>query len=270
MSISISSNSAAMWASNNLASTNSSLQRSLTRLATGTKIMSPSEDSGGLAVGLKQRAATNRQEAANTNIGNGTSFLQTQDGALRLTAKIIDRIGELKTLSGDVTKSSSDQDAYNTEFSYLQEQLTSLSKEKFNNVSLFSASALSVQSTEDGETMISLTGIDLFGGGSPTNTADIANAANLGAVSHDTLTGALEDVADHRATNGALQTRMNYASELLTVNKTNLDAAISRIMDVDVAEESTQLARWNTLTQSGTSVLAQANQSPQLALKLLT
>ena len=83
------------------------------------------------------------------------------------------------------------------------------------------------------------------------------------------VTDAIQDVATFRAANGAEQSRLGFASEVLTVNKANLEAANSRIMDVDVAEESTQLARWNVLVQSGTAMLAQANQSSQVALRLI-
>ncbi|MFA5264948.1 MAG: flagellin, partial [Opitutaceae bacterium] len=84
-----------------------------------------------------------------------------------------------------------------------------------------------------------------------------------------TLQTAIENVATLRATNGADQSRAGFQSELLTVNKANLEAANSRIVDVDVAEESTQLARWNVLVQAGTAMLAQANQSAQSVLSLL-
>ena len=76
-------------------------------------------------------------------------------------------------------------------------------------------------------------------------------------------------MATFRAANGAEQSRLGFAGELLTVNKANLEADSSRIVDVDVAQESTQLARWNVLVQAGTAMLAQANQSAQSALKLL-
>ena len=76
-------------------------------------------------------------------------------------------------------------------------------------------------------------------------------------------------IAKARAGNGAAQSVLTFATQVLTVNKTNLEAATSRITDVDVASESTQLARWNILVQSGTAMLAQANQSAQSALKLL-
>jgi flagellin len=98
----------------------------------------------------------------------------------------------------------------------------------------------------------------------------VTAAANLSAItSVTTITTALENVANMRATNGSELSRLGFASELLTINKANLEAATSRITDVDVAEESTQLARWNTMVSAGTSMLSQANQSAQTALKLL-
>ena len=84
-----------------------------------------------------------------------------------------------------------------------------------------------------------------------------------------TITAAIESLATLRAQNGAEQSRLTYALDMLKVNKTNLEAANSRILDVDVAEESTQLARYNILQQSGTAMLAQANQSSQSLLRLL-
>jgi flagellin len=95
------------------------------------------------------------------------------------------------------------------------------------------------------------------------------SVTSLGSVSLSTITTAIENVATFRAQNGAEQSHLGFASELLSVNKANLEAASSRITDVDVAEESTQLARWNILVQSGTAMLSQANQSAQSALRLI-
>ena len=92
---------------------------------------------------------------------------------------------------------------------------------------------------------------------------------SLGDIQLSDITDAIQAVATYRATNGAEQSRLGFAAEVLTVNKANLEAANSRITDVDVASESTQLARWNVLVQSGTAMLAQANQSAQTALRLL-
>lgn len=266
MAVVINTNSAASVASNNLAASNSMLQKSLNRLSSGSKIVSPADDAGGLAVSVKLTAAAKRSAAANTNIGNSMSYLQTQDGALKVAGKVLDRVSELKTLYEDPTKSTTDKANYDTEFSQLKLQLTSLAAEKFNTIDLFDE-ALTTQVSEDGTQTVSLSAKDLSG---DTGVTAVQAAADLGAVTLDNIKTAIEGVATMRATNGAEQSRLGFASEVLTVNKANLEAANSRIVDVDVASESTQLARWNTLVQAGTAMLAQANGSAQTALRLLS
>jgi flagellin len=96
-----------------------------------------------------------------------------------------------------------------------------------------------------------------------------SGVSSLANISLSNITDSIQHVATFRAQNGAEQSRFGFAGELLTVNKANLEAASSRITDVDVASESTQLARFNILVQSGTAMLSQANQSSQIALKLL-
>ncbi len=269
MSVVINSNFAATVASNNLAASNDMLQRSLNRLSSGSKIVNPADDAGGLAVSMKLSAAAKRSAAANTNIGNSISFLQSQDGVLKVTGKVLERMGELKTLYSDPTKNSSDLANYDAEFTQLQSELSSLTGEKFNSKSLFGASQ-TVQVSEDGVQTVALSSKDLA-----SSTAGVgvltssAASANLGAVQLSEITDAIQRVATMRATNGAEQSRLGFAAEVLTVNKANIEAANSRITDVDVASESTQLARYNILVQSGTAMLSQANQSAQIALKLL-
>jgi flagellin len=247
------------------------LQKSLNRLSSGSKIVSPADDAGGLAVSMKLSAAATRQGAVSQNIGDAVSYLQTQDGALQVAGKVLDRISELKTLYADPTKNSSDKANYDAEFTELQSQLTALSSEKFNGVSLFGSSSLSLAVTEDGSTSsaVSISAINLNGTSGGVSAITSTSATNLGALSLTNITTAIQNVATFRADNGAEQSRLSFASELLTVNKANLEAASSRITDVDVAAESTQLAKWNVLVQSGTAMLAQANQSAQVALKLL-
>jgi flagellin len=272
MAVVINSNQSATVASNNLATSNAMLQKSLNRLSSGSKIVSPADDAGGLAVSMKLSAAARRQGAVNDNIGNAMSFLQTQDGALKVSAKILDRMSELKTLNDDVTKGASDKANYNTEFTALQAQLTAITSEKFNGISLFGSAGLTVNATEDASTSSSITianATNLANTGTGVG-AVATTATSLGGVTLDTIKTAIENVATMRASNGAQQSRLGFASELLTVNKANLEAANSRIIDVDVASESTQLARWNTLVQAGTAMLSQANGSAQTALRLLS
>jgi flagellin len=276
MAVVINTNYSATVASNNLAAANSNLQRSLNRLSSGSKIVSPSDDAGGLAVSMKLSAAAKRQGAVGNNLGNAMSFLQTQDGALQVSSKILDRMSELKTLYVDTTKNTSDLANYDTEFQALSSQLKAITGETFNGINLFGASSLTIVATEDHSTTssialgardlnstVSTVGIGTLSSGS----ASLASTSTT--ITLATITDAIKNVATMRAANGADQSRVSFASELLTVNKANLESATSRIKDVDVAQESTQLARWNILVQSGTAMLSQANQSAQSALRLL-
>ncbi len=271
MSVVINTNLAATVAANNLAASNAMLQRSLNRLSSGSKIVSPADDAGGLAVSMKLSAAAARQGAVEDNISNATSFLQTQDGALQVAGKILDRMSQLKTLYGDATKNGTDKANYDSEFTELQSELTSISSEKFNGVSLFASTGLTVAVTEDGSTTSAVTvkGRNLSDSTSGVGTLTASTASTLADVNLSDVTDAIQNVATFRAQNGAEQSRFGFATQLLTANKANLEAASSRITDVDVAQESTQLARWNILVQSGTAMLSQANQSAQIALKLL-
>jgi len=281
MSVVINTNTAATMASANLASSSASLQRSLNRLSSGSKIVSPSDDAGGLAVSMKLSAAAKRSAAANANIGNVTSYLQTQDGVLKTTAKVLDRVSELWTMYQDPTKNSSDLSNYDKEFNQLQLQLTSLTGEKFNGVAMFGSSGSSVvqsiKVSEDAGQTVAITAKDLSDtasgvgtlASSNTSVSSLGSSALTGTTGLDVIKTAIQNVATMRANNGAEQSRLGFASEVLTTNKANLEAANSRIVDVDVAEESTQLARWNILVQSGTAMLSQANQSAQSALRLI-
>jgi len=270
MSVVINTNYAATVASNNLATSNNMLQKSLNRLSSGSKIVNPSDDAGGLAVSMKLSAAAVRQGAVASNIGNAVSLLQTQDGALKVSGQVLQRISELRVLYNDVTKSNTDKANYDTEFTALQAQLSANSSEKFNGVALFGSTAIgSVAVTEDGATTVSVAARDLTSTATGVGAITSSSVASLSSVTIAQISTAIENVATMRATNGSEQSRLGFASELVTTNKANLEAANSRIIDVDVASESTQLARWNILVQAGTSMLAQANQSAQSALKLL-
>jgi flagellin len=271
MSVVINTNYAATVASNNLAASNTMLQKSLNRLSSGSKIVNPSDDAGGLAVSMSLSAAAVRQGAVASNIGNAVSLLQTQDGALKGSGKVLERISELKVLYSDITKSDSDKANYNTEFLALAQQLEDNASEKFNGVSLFGSTAIgAVAVTDDGATTVSIAARDLTSSTTGVGVITAATGATaLAGVTVAEISTAIENVATMRANNGSEQSRFSFASELVTTNKSNLEAANSRIVDVDVAAESTQLARWSILVQAGTSMLAQANQSAQSALKLL-
>ena len=264
MPLVINTNTAASAAAVNLNNNSSMLQKSLARLSSGSKITSPADDAGGLAVSMKLDAAIRRTDAANTNVANAISFLQTQDGGLKTAGAVLNRISELKTLSTDVTKSASDIANYDTEFTALKAQLTSITTATFNGVALFGGGTLTVGTSEDGTQSLAITQSALA-----TNVTAITAAANLAAVTTAVATTALTNVATSRAQNGSDSSRLSFSADLLTVNRTNLEAANSRIVDVDVASESTKLARNNILVQASTAMLAQANASSQSVLTLL-
>jgi len=177
----------------------------------------------------------------------------------------------LRTYYQDPTKNATDLLNYDKEFNELQAQLTAVANETFNGVKLFGTSTYNVIATEDQSTgsQIQLSARDVDSTGTGVGVLTAGGITSLSQLSIGQITTAIQNVAAMRAENGAEQNRLGFATELLTVNKANLEAATSRIMDVDVASESTQLARWNILVQSGTSMLSQANQSSSTALKLL-
>jgi flagellin len=241
---------------------------------------------------MKLSAAIRRTEATQSNVNNAMSFLETQDGALRNAEKVVSRMAELVHLSTDITKTTTDKALYQTEFSRLQAQLASIQAESFNGITLFSTggiasgtvdntgSSISVVTSQDGSQTVAATRVDL---GAVRFFAGTGAGGNIGAATSDavfqnvttaaaaisTMTNALQNLATLRAHNGAEQNRLNFASDLLAINKVNLEAANGRIVDLDIAAESANLARLNILQQAGTAMLAQANQSTQSLLRLL-
>lgn len=267
----INTNIDALTTSNNLQASSARLSKSLSRLSSGSKIVSPGDDAAGLAVSSRLKAQIGRLDAAMTNVVNAVSFTQTQDGFLKTIGGALSRMGELAMLAQDGTKSDTDRSLYNAEFSQLQDFISVTKSKQFNELDLFTSNTLAVTVDSSGTTF-GLSGVNL-------NATSYSNAyqnsvsnisTSVAAVSAvNTIKAAIDKVSIDRSTLGALQTRLNFTSEQLAVTKENLSAATSRIADVDVAEESTEFARGQILVQSGTAMLAQANSLPQSALRLL-
>jgi flagellin len=293
MSVVINTNTAASLASYSLSNSNVNLQRSLQRLSSGSRINSSFDDAGGLAVSMKLSASIRRTEATQANVGNALSLLQTQDGVLKSADKVLSRMSELATLAQDVTKSTTDLSLYSTELDQLKDQLNLMLSEKFNGITLFhegatpgvtldtaldtgtSGNSLVVVTSHDGDQSMGITRADLNAIAYDITDSSSANVLNITSNSGaqaavDSIQVAIQDLATLRANNGAEQTRLTFAADMLSVNKINLEAANSRIIDVDVATESSELARFNILQQAGTAMLAQANQSSQSILRLIS
>jgi len=268
----INTNAAAEAAIYNLDRTNVNLKRSLTRLSSGLRINSAQDDAAGLAVSLKLSAAIRRTDSASANVGNALSFLQSQDGVLAAAGSILDRLSELATLASDSTMTSDDRELYETEYVELSDQLTDLTAEQFNGIDLFSSdgATLVVRSSENASQSIGVTQVDL----DAIATAVSGQASNItDAVTATTAVNELEiqiqNLAVLRASNGAEQSRLTFAQDILEVNRLNLEAANSQIMDADLARESTDFAKHSIIADAGVAMLAQANTIPERALKLL-
>jgi flagellin len=264
----INTNIAALTSANNLNQSTNMLNESLARLSSGSKIVTPADDPAGLAESISLNAQINQTSAANDNVGNATSFAQTQDGYLQQVGSALDEMANLSVEAQDGTKTDTERADYQKEYSTLATYITNTGTASFNGVSLFSASALTVTSDGTGGTF-AMTGVNLSASAYTGATgADISTTT--GATSALTaVTAAITQLATDRATVGANEERLNFTSQELGVLSTNLSAANSAISDVDVAQESTNYAKYQILVQSGTSMLAQANQNPQSVLKLL-
>lgn len=251
-----------------LSESSNMLSKSLARLSSGSKLISPDADAAGAAVSLRFDAQVNRIQAAKDNVGNATSFAQTQDGFLQKVGKALDRMSELSILAQDATKTDSDRALYQKEFSTLGAYIDDVATKDFNGVSLFGGAALSVTTDSDGN-KFSATGVNLGSSTYTTATGGDISSTSGAATALTNVKSAITQLATDRATVGANVARLSKTSEQLGVLKDSLASANSRIKDVDVAEESTQFARYNILVQAGTSMLAQANATPQSALRLL-
>jgi len=253
MSVVISTNTSASIAANNLAASNEMLRKSLNRLSSGSKIVTAADDAAGVAVAARLTAASRRAVAANTGIGNAVSFLQNQDSLLKEMTKIATRMNELEMMYKDSVVDTQ-KDLYKKEFDSLKNDFNSLADTKFNGLALLDGAAgLDVIVDEAGtkKTLAAIT--------SPT----------LDDIDKDSTGDALDDLSAARAENGANQSSLGFYAALGAATVSNYDSAISRIVDVDVAVESTQLARWTTMVQAGTAMLAQANGSTVSAISLL-
>jgi len=266
MPVIINTNTAASIASNNLSASNAMLQKSLNRLSSGSKIVNASDDAGGVAVAARLSAAAKRTGVVSQNIGNALSFLQHQDSALKTVGKIMERMSELQALYADSTKSTNDTTLYSTEFTALKSSLVNMTDDTVNGLSIFASTNIQVSINDTLSTTADY--VD-FGSAGLSTVIGGTSATNCSIDAVATLNTAIQNLAALRATNGATQSNLGFQLELQSAAKINQESAVSRIMDVDVAEESTRLARFNTLVQAGTSMIAQANGSTQSALQLL-
>lgn len=275
MALYINTNVPSLEAQRNLTSNSAMQAVTFQRLSSGLRINSAADDAAGLAIAEQMQADVRSYSMAERNTNNAISMVQTAEGALGQVSSILQRLRELSVQAANGDLSVTDRGYLDQEFTAMKEEITRIiDNTKFNGRDLLSGAATTV----DFQVGIDNTTSDrlsmAFGGQSLT-TLGIAASALAGATpaaaqaSITAVDTAITATNTLRANFGASLNRLAVTVSNLQSMRTNLSAAHGRIRDVDVAEESSKMARQQVLMQAGTAILSQANQTPQLALSLL-
>jgi len=263
----------ALDAQKNLMGTENDLNSSLAKLSSGFRITKASDDAAGLAISVNLGAQIKSYNQAVRNGNDALNVVQTADASLNETQNIMTRLRELASQSASSGVS-------NTERGYIQNEVDGLVSEvdrianatEYNGVALLNSAAsltfqVGIRNVASNDQIV------------VTTASATSSALGLSSLSLSTLTGAqqalgtidtaLQSVSSTRATLGAQANRFNTVISVATQSSVSLSSAQSRIRDVDVAEETSNMSRTQILMQAGVSVLSQANQIPQVALKLL-
>jgi flagellin len=305
MGLRINSNIAAMNAYRNLATTDKAMKSSLERLSSGLRINKAADDAAGLSISQSLQAQIGGLQVAARNAQDGINVVQTADGALNETSAILQRMRDLSVQAANSgSQDANAQAAANTEFGQLSKELDRISSStKFGSQQLLGAAAgaggytgnfqvdassvtanaaSQIKVDLSGATLVTMTtytaattnvnaginGFDSAGLGLAVTGVDLTSGTNA-SKAIDALDNAIKSVSTVRATLGAYQNRFEHTINNINVAVENLSASKSAITDTDMAQEMTNFSKSQILTQAGTAMLAQANQSSQSVLKLL-
>jgi flagellin len=273
MALVIQTNVASLEAQRNLYKSQSSLQATFNKLSSGNRINTAKDDAAGLAISESLKSQVKTLTINERNAGDAISMAQTAEGALGELSNIVLRMRELATQGANGALQSSDRDFIQTEFSNLQSEMKRImTSTKFNGKALITSAGTSesfqigIQNSTSDRIAISFGGLALQ---SLTVNASVTGSAGNARTALDTIDSALFKVSQARARFGAMMNRFETTISNIQSVRLNLAAANSRIRDVDVADEAATQSKNQVLTQAGTSVLSQANQTPQQALSLL-
>ena len=276
MAMSIRTNVSSLNAQRNLYSTQSALDSSLSKLSSGFRITKAGDDAAGLGISTKLESQIRSYSQAVRNANDGISVIQSTESALNESANILTRLRELAMQSASDGIGASERGYVQKEATALVDELERIAQvTEYNGTKLLNGATASGLDFQIGlgssaNDKINFNTLDATTGASGLNVSGLSLSSKASAVSAlATIDAALGKVSDARATLGANGNRFQSAINNIQAFSESLSAANSRIKDVDVAEETSRMARSQILSQAGVSVLAQANQMPQLALKLL-
>jgi flagellin len=273
MALYIQSNTASMVAQDHLSSTSNALSQTFARLSSGYRINSAADDAAGLGISKSMDADVQSYSTAENNANDGISMAQTADGAADQISNMLTRLRQLAVESSNGDMSANDRTNLDTEFQSVIKEVDRISNvTTFNGTSLLSGAAAAVKfqvgigTTANDQVSVSFGGVD-------SATLGIAGTdVTSFATSQTAITSidsAIQSLSTIREGFGSAMNRLQDSVSNLQSMSTNTSAALSRIQDVDVASETANLSKEQVLSQAGAAVLAQANQAPQLALKLL-
>jgi flagellin len=267
MSLRIQNNVEAMGAHRALLQNNDKLAKSMERLSSGYRINRAADDAAGLAISERMRAQINGVEQANRNAQDGISMVQTAEGSLDEVHSMLQRVRELAVQFKNGSLSSNDRAAIQTEVNQLASEIERIgSSAEFNGIKVLNA-AVTI-TFQVGANDSDSVGVGTISLGASISSAVFALSSSANTDLAD-IDAAIDAVSQQRSTFGAVQNRFEHLMNGLSVYRENLVSSESRIRDVDMAEEMTQMTKYQILQQAGTSMLAQANQLPQSVLSLL-
>lgn len=287
----VNTNVNASIAQNALARNERAMNTAMERLSTGQRINSASDDAAGLAIGSRMTSQIRGLETGIRNANDAISMINTADGALVEVTNMLQRMRELALQAANGTTTSADRDYLNSEYANLLSEIERIAQNtQWNGRNILDGTANGTSGTvsfqvgaNGGQTVAVNFGnatdatvatasgmIQDVASAAPTLTAGTtASALTKGTSAVTAIDTAITNVNSQRATFGAAMNQLTYAVDNLSNVKVNAEASRSRIMDANYAEETSELARTQIISQAGTAMLAQANQLPQTVLSLL-
>ena len=253
----------------------SRMDNSLLRISSGKKILSAADDPGGLALSMRLSNELSINNVIQNNVENSKSFVEMQDSALETAGDILLEMDRLK--SSYSTADASDKAIYAGQFKELQVQLGNLMSEKFNGNNLFSSdpnTATKVYTSTQGASgsYISIGNLDMSGAVSSFAAATYSAAVTISATAAGgdiSISGAITNIASLRAQSGGKLSSLGFASDFLASKSIGLEAANSRVMDADIAEESINYSKYSMQYQAAAAALAQSNLTTEVVMDLL-
>ena len=273
--ITVLTNTTSLVSQQNLNRNNNALSTSLSKLSSGLRVRSAADDAAGLGISESFKARIRSLTQAKRNANDGISLIQTTEGSLNEVHAMLNRMRELAIQARNGTVNATQKGYLDTEFQQLKSELDRVAATtEFNGISLLDGSQAAGVEFQVGVGTSANDRLTISIATTSAAALGISATAALSTVTKvDTaisiLDTAINLVSTRRSSLGAMQNRLSVTISNLDTYSTNLSAANSRIVDVDVARETSELTKRQVLTQAGASMLAQANQSPQIALSLI-